>query len=72
MYNFFDRMTFWNKPFSGVFLLHNLESSNFLRRCKYIERKTPPKNISELYKHFSSRLIHKLFLDHPVHNHILP
>ena len=62
---------FWNKPFSGFlephnFFRHNLESSNFLRRCKYKERKTPSKNILKFLKHFSSRSHHKLFLDHSV------
>ena len=64
---------FWNKPFSGFlelynFFLFNLESSNFLRRCEYIERKTPSKNILEFHKHFSSRSHHKLFFGSPCIN----
>ena len=59
-----------NKPFSGFlephnFFLRNLESSNFLARCEYIERKTPSKNILEFPKHFSSRSHHKLFIGPP-------
>ena len=38
-----------------------------MRRCEYIERKAPPKNILEFIKHFSSRSIHKLFFDHPLY-----
>ena len=37
-----------------------------MRRCEYIERKTPSKNILEFLKHLSSRSHHKFFLDHPV------
>ena len=55
---FFDRLTFLNNPFSGFLEPRNLESSNFLRRCEYIERKTPSKNILEFLKQFSSRSIH--------------
>ena len=36
-----------------------------MRRCEYIERKTPSKNILEFYKHFSSRSHHKLFFGPP-------
>ena len=57
---------FFLEPYN--FFLHNLESSNFLRICEYIERKTPSKNILEFHKQFSSRSHHKLFLDHPVDN----
>ena len=63
---FLKRRLFWNKPFSGfveshILFLHNLESSNFLRRREYIERKTPAKNILEFLKHFSFRSHHKPF-----------
>ena len=47
------------------FFSTNLESSNFLRRCEYIERKTPSKNILEFLQHFSSRSHHKLFFGPP-------
>ena len=43
------------------FFLHNLERYNFLRRCEYMQRKTPSKRILEFLKHFSSGSIHKLF-----------
>ena len=58
---------FFDGVFPISFFLHNLESSNFLRRYEYIERKTPSKCILEFLKHFSSRSHHKLFLDHPVY-----
>ena len=45
--------------------LHNLESSNFLRRCEYIERKTLSKTNLEFLKHFSSRSHHKPFFEPP-------
>ena len=32
-----------------------------MRRCEYIKRKTPSKNILEFLKHFPSRSHHKLF-----------
>ena len=38
-----------------------------MRRCEYIERKTPSENILEFLKHFPYRSHHKLFLDHPVY-----
>ena len=41
---------FWNKPFSGF--LHNLESSNFLRRWEILHQKI----------FFSNTFHHKLFL----------
>ena len=46
------------------FFLHNLKSSNFLRRCEYIERKTPTKNILKFLKNFYSSH-HKLFFGPP-------
>ena len=52
--------------FSEFLEPYNLESSNFLRRCEYIARKTPSKNTLKFLKHFSYRSIHKLFLDYPV------
>ena len=36
-----------------------------MRRCEYIERKTPSKEIIEFLKHFSSRSHHKLFFGPP-------
>ena len=36
-----------------------------MRRCEYMERKTPSKNILEFHKHFSSRSYHKLFFGPP-------
>ena len=36
-----------------------------MRRCEYIERKTPIKNMLEFHKHFSSRSHHKLFFGPP-------
>ena len=63
--SFLIGLLFWNKPFSGFLELHNFESSNFLTRCEYIEKKTPLKNILEFLKHFSSRSHHKLFFGPP-------
>ena len=40
-------------------LLIIIAKKKILRRCEYIERKTPSKNILEFLKHF--------FLDHPVY-----
>jgi len=59
--SFLIRWLFWNKPFSGFLGPHNLESSIFLRRCEYVERGTPSKNILEFLENFSSRSYHKLF-----------
>ena len=36
-----------------------------MRRCEYIERKTPSKDIFEFHKQFSSRSHHKLFFGPP-------
>ena len=60
---FYKKYTGWSKKLEP----HNLESSNFLRRCEYIEKETPSKNILEFHKPFSSRSHHKLFFGHPVY-----
>ena len=36
-----------------------------MRRCEYIEKKTPTKNILKFLKHFSSRSHHKLYFGPP-------
>ena len=63
--DFFRTSNFQDFQSPITFFLHNLESSNFLRRCEQIERKTPSKNILEFLKHFSSRSHHKLFFGPP-------
>ena len=65
---FFD--FFWTSHFQDFYspitlFLRYLESSNFLTRCEYIERKTPSKIILEFLKHFSSRSHHKLYFGPP-------
>ena len=53
---FFDKVTFLEQAILRIFraplifVLHNLESSNFLRRCEYIERKTPSKKYFRIYQ----------------------
>ena len=60
------------KSYGALHFLHNLKNSKFLRRCEYIERKTPSKNIVEFLKHFSSRKYHKLFLGPPCSIFLIP
>ena len=40
-----------------------------MRRCEYIERKNPSKNILEFLEHFSSGSHHKPFWNNPVYVH---
>ena len=52
-----------------TFFLHNLESSNFMRRCEYIERKTPSKIFQNFSNTFPLDKIINFFWDHPVSIH---